>query len=72
VIEQLVRILVDAGADPVAAARAAVVLDAGGSVAEAARVIDVASEPTEFDPDLLILEALLTQQHARELAEVRT
>jgi hypothetical protein len=35
VIDRLARILVDAGASPVEAARAAVVLDAGGSVEEA-------------------------------------
>lgn len=61
-IEQLVRILVDAGAQPVAAARAAEVLDRGGSIREAADEIDMASEPLELDPELLLFEALLERE----------
>lgn len=53
-IEQLAKILADAGADPVSAARAAAVLDAGGSVAEAREAMELA----DLDPALDLVLAL--------------
>ena len=51
----IVKILVDAGASPAEAARAAVVLDAGGSVAEALEVMGPADVfLPEFRPEMLI------------------
>lgn len=67
-IEQLVRILVDAGAEPLAAVRAAEVLDRGGSVREAAAALDIVFEPLEFDPELMLLEALLVERATAVLA----
>lgn len=65
-LEQLVRILVDAGAEPLAAVKAAVILDAGGTIRQAAEQLDLRSDPLEFDPTLLLFEALLTEQAGLE------
>lgn len=55
-IEQVAKILADAGADPVAAARAAAVLDAGGTVAEARAAMERVAPELIFDPaDDLVL-----------------
>ena len=52
----LLRIIVDAGATPASAARAAVILADGGSVADAERAIVLADDPATFDSTVLLDE----------------
>lgn len=54
---ELVRVLVQAGASPASAARAAVVLDRGGSVAEAREALELEARPCSIGTGT-ILEAL--------------
>lgn len=50
----MVRVLVDAGATHASGAAAAVILERGGTIAEARRVLVVADPPVAFDPALLL------------------
>lgn len=52
-IEELLKVLVEAGATRNSAARAAEILDRGGSLAEARQVL-VDVEPATFDAQLLL------------------
>jgi hypothetical protein len=64
VIEQVLKVLVDAGATPASAARAAVILDGGGSVREAGDVLEYTGEPAAaFDVELLLAQARRERIH---------
>lgn len=49
----MVRVLVDAGATPASAARAAIAIDNGASIRDAYDLIEQAAEPATFDAELL-------------------
>jgi hypothetical protein len=67
VIEQILRVLVEAGADPLAAVRAADVLDRGGSVEEALSALYAAPVPArDLAAELLVAASL----RARDRVEV--
>jgi hypothetical protein len=61
---EIVRVLVDAGATHASAARAAVILDRGGSISEARDAIVLAETVEVFDPAVL-LAVLDREQVAR-------
>jgi hypothetical protein len=62
-ILDMVRVLVDAGATPGSAVRAATVLGQGGTISEAWNEVEIAPEPARFDA--LLLSAEITR--AREI-----
>jgi hypothetical protein len=67
-IEQILKVLVDAGYTPSSAAAAAVILDGGGSVREAGEVLEYAPEPVAvFDAELLLAQV----RRERVLVEAR-
>jgi hypothetical protein len=55
-IEQLVDVLIDAGLPPIAAVRAAYVLDAGGSVHDAEAVALAAMTASAGDLEVILAE----------------
>lgn len=66
-IEEIVKVLVDAGATHVSAARAAVILDAGGSVREAERELVL----VDGLDDTLVAEALARADDIRDCLRER-
>lgn len=64
-IEETLRVLVEAGSTPLSAARAAVILDGGGSVREASAVLEFAveEEVATFDAELLLAQARRERIH---------
>lgn len=65
----LVRILVELGAEPTSAQRAAMFLNAGCTIAEAAEWLEPDDYAIEDDPELMLFEALLTEKTIREAIE---
>lgn len=67
-IEQILRVLVEAGADPIAAVRAAEVLDRGGSVDEAWQAM-LAPAPARVDlgAELLVAAASRSRERVEEV-----
>ena len=69
-IEQMVRILVEAGATPASAVRAAVELEQGATVTEVYDLIELAAVP--IDVDGALLAAAIATARERVLVEVRS
>jgi hypothetical protein len=67
-IDQVAKILVDAGATPLSAVRAALVLEDGGTISAAWEEIEVA-EVADFDAQLLVAD--LNRELERVLVRMR-